>query len=128
MDGKVGYTESCIICLNGEFDTSVEYIMLGCNHGFCEDCIRVWFERKMTCPVCRVKVNDDCLTQEPSLEAVSGLIESLITQSSIQNVLLYGVYTNQTTRITVNSDTMHIRLGISNRVHPDNDDPEHDWT
>jgi len=38
----------CCICLDKEIDT-----ILGCFHGYCQECIDEWRERDETCPLCR---------------------------------------------------------------------------
>ena len=44
---------SCPICLENMKDVD-RCLKLDCGHIFCEKCIYKWFERKKTCPVCKV--------------------------------------------------------------------------
>lgn len=44
--------EMCTICL-GEVDE--DSVQLPCNHVFHRSCLEQWFERRNTCPVCRVE-------------------------------------------------------------------------
>ncbi len=40
--------EECVICLNS--DTN---IITNCGHKFCQDCIKSWCNKNITCPTCR---------------------------------------------------------------------------
>ena len=44
----------CVVCLN-EFGIGRSLIQLDCEHCFCAPCIRKWFEKDNSCPVCRRK-------------------------------------------------------------------------
>lgn len=46
---------TCPIC----HDTFSSPTRLSCSHVFCEECVSTWFDRGMTCPMCRAKVVDD---------------------------------------------------------------------
>ncbi|KAL7742741.1 hypothetical protein ACLKA6_003309 [Drosophila palustris] len=41
-------------------------IILECRHIFCDQCVRTWFKREPTCPMCRAKVSDDPKWQDGS--------------------------------------------------------------
>lgn len=45
----------CPIC----HDSFTSPTRLSCSHVFCEECVSTWFDRGMTCPMCRAKVVDD---------------------------------------------------------------------
>ncbi len=45
--------KSCPICVK---DFNNNHIVLPCGHIFHSDCILSWFEKKMDCPICRIKV------------------------------------------------------------------------
>ena len=45
----------CCICLD-KFNENDELIVLKCNHRFHTKCIINWFEKELTCPLCRKKV------------------------------------------------------------------------
>ena len=42
----------CCICLD-KFDENGKSIVLKCNHRFHTNCIINWFEKELTCPLCR---------------------------------------------------------------------------
>ena len=44
--------EGCAICIDG-VEINKLMIILDCNHVYCSECIRKWFEKKVTCPECR---------------------------------------------------------------------------
>lgn len=46
----------CGICLDPATEDPVD---LRCSHTFHRDCIRLWFERQQTCPVCRARTPPD---------------------------------------------------------------------
>jgi hypothetical protein len=50
---EVEEVEECIICFK-DF-SSKEKIKLRCNHSFHKRCILNWFERRKTCPICRME-------------------------------------------------------------------------
>jgi hypothetical protein len=51
--------EECVIC-TVQFDLSEAATQLDCGHEFHSSCLRQWFERRSTCPVCRHQYpNDD---------------------------------------------------------------------
>ena len=54
---------SCPICLE-EFEDNEEIIVLSCSHGFHEQCLRQWLERKADtcCPLCKYAVCADSLS------------------------------------------------------------------
>jgi E3 ubiquitin-protein ligase RNF115/126 len=43
----------CPICVK---DFNKDHVVLPCGHIFHSDCILSWFEKKMDCPICRIKV------------------------------------------------------------------------
>jgi HRD ubiquitin ligase complex, ER membrane component len=45
--------KTCPICVKDFYN---DYIDLPCGHAFHSDCILSWFEKKMDCPICRMKV------------------------------------------------------------------------
>ena len=44
--------EGCTICIS-DVEINKLMIRLDCNHVFCRECIIKWFEKKVTCPMCR---------------------------------------------------------------------------
>ena len=44
--------DGCAICIDG---VEINKLMtrLKCNHIYCSECISKWFEKSVTCPVCR---------------------------------------------------------------------------
>ena len=47
--------EECIICKE-EFEKNDKMKQLKCEHHFCEQCIRKWFNNNNTCPNCRTHI------------------------------------------------------------------------
>ncbi|TNV75892.1 hypothetical protein FGO68_gene3600 [Halteria grandinella] len=45
----------CYVCQE-EFNNGNALKVLGCSHMFHKDCIRPWFDKRDTCPLCRVAV------------------------------------------------------------------------
>ena len=48
--------EKCIVCYN-----SSAYADIPCGHKCCVDCLREWFKKAQTCPMCRQKLSKSCL-------------------------------------------------------------------
>jgi len=46
-------TEECAICLNPFIDNNL--LTIPCGHTYHTECILEWFDKKMTCPMCRKK-------------------------------------------------------------------------
>ena len=46
-------SEDCPICLDSCCEKNS--LTLPCGHSFCTGCILEWFDKQMTCPVCRRK-------------------------------------------------------------------------
>ena len=44
--------DGCAICIDG-VEIRKLMIRLDCNHFYCSQCIRKWFEKNITCPLCR---------------------------------------------------------------------------
>ena len=44
--------DGCAICIDG-VEMNKLMIRLECNHFYCNECIRKWFEKNVSCPVCR---------------------------------------------------------------------------
>ena len=44
--------EGCTICIDG-VEINKLMIKLDCSHFYCSECIRKWFEKKASCPLCR---------------------------------------------------------------------------
>lgn len=42
----------CAICLD-EFDVSIEVVQLTCKHPFHPECMEMWLQRSLTCPMCK---------------------------------------------------------------------------
>ena len=49
---KIYKQSDCIICTK-KLET---YSSLPCGHIFHSDCILTWLDKKMSCPICRIKV------------------------------------------------------------------------
>ena len=49
--------EGCSICIS-DVEINKLMIRLDCNHVFCRECIIKWFEKKVTCPMCRKVYNN----------------------------------------------------------------------
>ncbi|OAY28769.2 hypothetical protein MANES_15G089501v8 [Manihot esculenta] len=45
--------EDCAICLNDYRDGELCRIFPMCKHMFHSDCIDIWLEKSLTCPICR---------------------------------------------------------------------------
>lgn len=45
--------EDCPICLNDLMKNKQFRRLIPCNHGFCEKCIKTWFQYNSFCPVCK---------------------------------------------------------------------------
>lgn len=64
-DLRMEIPETCPICLNTFPEqnpgnpTIKKIIALSCEHLFCDVCIRSWLEKRPTCPVCILKIEDD---------------------------------------------------------------------
>ncbi|XP_015910352.3 RING finger protein 145 homolog [Parasteatoda tepidariorum] len=62
-DRRIGETgiatnaENCIICLESELVSDM--YALPCSHSFHSSCIFKWFKRKLSCPICRLKLNNN---------------------------------------------------------------------
>jgi hypothetical protein len=55
FDKKNKFNETmCIICLK---DFKNNEICLPCGHVFHGDCILTWFEKKMECPCCKIRLS-----------------------------------------------------------------------
>lgn len=48
--------EQCSICCNNFSEDDENILKLNCKHTFHENCIKNWFERSGTCPICRYNV------------------------------------------------------------------------
>lgn len=48
---------TCVICFD-DFQEDDELRVLQCNHYFHDACIRTWFERSVSCPICRRTYNN----------------------------------------------------------------------
>ena len=44
--------DGCAICIDG-VETNKMMIRLDCSHFYCNACIRKWFEKSKSCPLCR---------------------------------------------------------------------------
>lgn len=59
------------ICESGSTDCSICYtpfrcpVKLPCQHLFCEACVGEWFDRELTCPICRAAVSSRPNTPRP---------------------------------------------------------------
>ena len=51
-DMTVALEEQCHVCLE-RFKADTKLLILHCNHYFCEECIKEWLSKSVTCPVCR---------------------------------------------------------------------------
>lgn len=45
--------DSCVIC-SSKFNNN--YVALPCGHVFHSECVLQWISKKLTCPVCRMKL------------------------------------------------------------------------
>lgn len=43
----------CAICLNDKIENPRK---LSCGHYYCLDCLKIWMEKKNTCPLCREEI------------------------------------------------------------------------
>ena len=41
--------EDCPIC----FESFISKCITNCNHNFCKLCLHKWFEKNISCPICR---------------------------------------------------------------------------
>lgn len=57
-DYELDKEEECIICRE-EFEKKSIIKKLKCNHYFCENCIKTWFNENTKCPVCQNDFNDN---------------------------------------------------------------------
>ena len=48
----------CVICMD-DFEFNDETISLPCVHIFHSDCIKKWFKRQNTCPICKYKIEQE---------------------------------------------------------------------
>lgn len=48
----------CAICLSEFVDNDILLLLPGCRHVFHTDCINIWLENRVTCPVCRSNLSD----------------------------------------------------------------------
>ena len=49
---KKSVDEGCAICIDG-VEMNKLMVKLNCGHFYCSECIRKWFEDKVSCPLCR---------------------------------------------------------------------------
>ena len=47
--------DECIICLE-KYNMNDKIVRLNCSHIYHRDCIKSWFNKKMTCPICRYDI------------------------------------------------------------------------
>jgi len=73
----------CVICMENEATQVLE-----CFHSFCENCLRQWSEKSITCPVCRSNTNiaggEWVLTEQPSNEEFSNFFNEYIHSIAAQ--------------------------------------------
>jgi hypothetical protein len=53
--------EECTYCL-GNFEKGQKLIILPCAHSFHSKCIKQWFTKDNTCPICKFSINPSILT------------------------------------------------------------------
>ena len=49
--------KQCAIC-QCQYEVGDKYIILQCLHRFHTECVSTWFERKNTCPICKIRVGE----------------------------------------------------------------------
>lgn len=51
---------TCPICLCGPKETksAMRQLMLPCSHEYCRTCIKTWFHRSLSCPICRTEFSN----------------------------------------------------------------------
>ncbi|MFS7954808.1 putative transcription factor C2H2 family [Helianthus anomalus] len=54
-DGAKEEVDVCAICLQ-EFEMGETYMAFECKHGYHQECIEQWLQKKKNCPVCRANV------------------------------------------------------------------------
>lgn len=47
--------DECIICLE-KYNINDKIVRLNCNHVYHKNCIKLWFKKKKTCPICRFDI------------------------------------------------------------------------
>ena len=50
IKGSADYTDDCSICLKSFNKNNYE---MPCGHNFHQECILIWFDKKINCPLCR---------------------------------------------------------------------------
>jgi hypothetical protein len=61
LEEDLCYEEKCPICLDNDSFTRKSWVKLHCLHLFHRHCIKIWMEKKDTCPVCvqSIRNNDN---------------------------------------------------------------------
>ncbi len=52
--------KDCIVCLT-KYENKENAIILPCTHFFHKDCIKDWFKRQNTCPICKFAIDRDSI-------------------------------------------------------------------
>ena len=81
----------CTLCYKGQVQ-----IMLKCEHSFCKDCLKLWFEKKESkeCPACRTVV--ELKTQEKKVDGFRIIEESeenefdRLNQRLLNDIKIFG--------------------------------------
>lgn len=50
-------SDICAICLSG-FEANRAIYITKCNHVYHSECIKTWFKKKYTCPLCKTYIYD----------------------------------------------------------------------
>lgn len=80
--------EECIICFD-PFEDLLTKVVLKCNHKFHENCLFSWFQKKMTCPMCRRNIRLDLLSLlKDHLKEMESDIEEPHRESFASNLFL----------------------------------------
>lgn len=78
----------CCICLLSDKN---DCITLECNHYFCESCLREWFKRNRSCPLCRRKTS---VLQEVKKQFFAQTVDYYSSTSSDDDYLNYNGFSS----------------------------------
>ena len=59
VEDELTVENECVICMGKKKE-----IVLGCSHGFCQDCFTAWRSRQSSCPFCRKEMPEDAESED----------------------------------------------------------------